>query len=184
MIKDIKQFIRTFLYNKDYVFFKKEKNGLNGFFLDNDLATCIKKSNPVIFDIGANEGQSATTYLTLFSQPQIYAFEPDTEVFNILSKELNGKIKAFNQAVGAELGVLKFNKFNNSCLNSLLKIDVATENRFSQEGLKEIVEVPLTTVDVFCSQHNIQHIDLLKSDTQGYEINVLEGAKEMLLRKK
>jgi hypothetical protein len=40
--------------------------------------------------------------------------------------------------------------------------------------------VPVDTIDHFCDEHAIEHIDLLKSDTQGYECQVFQGAERML----
>ena len=36
------------------------------------------------------------------------------------------------------------------------------------------------TLDSFCKQHKINHIDFLKIDTEGSELNVLKGAHTML----
>ena len=38
----------------------------------------------------------------------------------------------------------------------------------------------MTTVDAFCAVHGIDKIDLLKIDTEGYDLVVLEGARELL----
>lgn len=40
--------------------------------------------------------------------------------------------------------------------------------------------VQLTTIDAFCIQENISSIDFLKIDTEGHELSVLDGAKEMI----
>lgn len=36
------------------------------------------------------------------------------------------------------------------------------------------------TVDAFCRTHGIRHLDILHSDIQGYELAMLDGAKELL----
>jgi hypothetical protein len=40
--------------------------------------------------------------------------------------------------------------------------------------------VPVVTLDEFCRQRAIAAIDLLKIDTEGYEVPVLEGARDLL----
>lgn len=40
-------------------------------------------------------------------------------------------------------------------------------------------KVRLDTVDAFCAEQGIEHIDLLKTDTEGYETSVLRGANSM-----
>jgi hypothetical protein len=44
------------------------------------------------------------------------------------------------------------------------------------------IDVPVTTVDVFCTQHVIPAIDLLKIDTEGFDLHVLHGASDILQR--
>ena len=39
----------------------------------------IQNPEPIIFDVGANKGQSIERYKKLFSKPEIHSFEPNTE---------------------------------------------------------------------------------------------------------
>lgn len=49
--------------------------------------------------------------------------------------------------------------------------------------MKQRVEIELDTVDEYCRRAGIDHIDVLKSDTQGFDLAVLQGADAMLQRK-
>ena len=71
-----------------------------GIFTNLHLKT-IKRS-PVIFDIGANEGQSIERYLKTFDSPKIYAFEPNEDAFQILFEKYskNKNIILNNFAIG------------------------------------------------------------------------------------
>jgi hypothetical protein len=40
--------------------------------------------------------------------------------------------------------------------------------------------VECTTLDSFCESHGVQHIDVLKIDTEGCDLLVLQGAEQML----
>ena len=40
--------------------------------------------------------------------------------------------------------------------------------------------MPTLTIDSYCSEHNISHIDVLKLDIQGGELRALRGAANML----
>ena len=40
--------------------------------------------------------------------------------------------------------------------------------------------ITLTTIDTFCQENNIEHIDFLKIDVEGNELKVLQGAKTMI----
>jgi hypothetical protein len=44
--------------------------------------------------------------------------------------------------------------------------------------------VPVCTMDVFCDENEIEHIDLLKSDTQGFDLEVLRGGERMFAEKR
>ena len=46
--------------------------------LDGLTKSLITKSEPVIFDVGANKGQSITRYKKIFQNPIIHSFEPKT----------------------------------------------------------------------------------------------------------
>ena len=43
-----------------------------------------------------------------------------------------------------------------------------------------VLDVQVTTLDLYCAQHNIAHIHFMKIDTEGNDLRVLRGAKEML----
>jgi FkbM family methyltransferase len=42
--------------------------------------------------------------------------------------------------------------------------------------------VSVRTIDDFCAEQAIAEIDLLKIDTEGYDLQVLEGARSLLTR--
>ena len=48
----------------------------------------------------------------------------------------------------------------------------------SPSGLSDLVEV--TTLDAFCTAQKIGRIDILKTDTEGFDMNVLRGATKAL----
>ena len=49
-----------------------------------------------------------------------------------------------------------------------------------EKGVGETVNV--TTLDAFAAEHDVARIDFLKVDTEGYEPEVLEGAKGTISR--
>jgi len=44
----------------------------------------------------------------------------------------------------------------------------------------QLQEVDLKSVDNFCYEHHIENISFLKVDTEGYDLEVLKGAENML----
>jgi FkbM family methyltransferase len=131
------------------------------------------KPNAVLFDVGANIGQTIDEFLAVFPSARIVAFEPSPASFQVLSAKYRVPgISLETIALGDSEGTLPFYvdrewPVNDSLLPPVWKV--------AQE-----VRVPVETLDGYCERHNIQEIDLLKIDTQGNDLNVLRGARQML----
>ena len=46
--------------------------------------------------------------------------------------------------------------------------------------MDKVEEVPLSTIDIYCSENNIKQIHFLKLDIEGNELNALNGAERMI----
>ena len=152
-------------------------------------------NNPIIFDIGANNGQSINRFQKLFSNYEIHSFEPIKHEFEILKKKYGNKKNIFlnNVAVGDEEGLRKFNITENSQNSSFNNINPGTkwlEKRSKQfnvaedKFVKKIEDVKIVTLDNYCKENKIDEIDILKIDTQGYEDKVLHGSKDLMKKNK
>lgn len=133
--------------------------------------------SPVMFDIGANIGQTTLSMRDLFPGATVHAFEPGSEAFARLSESLGDTpgVHLHQVAIGSAPGRIQFHENAESTMSSVLPL--------GSEGwgiVKALREVELTTVDEVCQRHDIQHISILKSDTQGYELEVLRGATEIM----
>ena len=64
----------------------------------------LKINNPIIFDVGANKGQSIERFRNNFKNAKIYSFEPNPEIFKeTITKYHNDKnIFLNNLALGDE----------------------------------------------------------------------------------
>lgn len=147
-----------------------------------DLRDDIKKDLPfcdggIIFDVGANRGQSAEMFMTWFPKAQIYCFEPAASTFAWLQANFKNsrRVHCYRVALGAskEHGILRLHK--KSVNNSLIFSDA---NEEKTEG------VEIETLSCFCRDRNIDRIHFLKIDTEGYDFHVLVGAADMLKNKK
>ena len=152
--------------------------GLN---LIDDLRQIIESPKPVCFDVGANEGQTIELLEKTFAEPKIYSFEPAKETFGRLKRQkFRSEVILKDLALGSANGRMTFNNYEDSCLSSFLELDGNLENRFRGVQIKnrEIVEV--RTIDSVVEEYGIERIDLLKIDTQGYDLEVLRGGIEAL----
>ena len=64
---------------------------------------------PIIFDVGANKGQSIIRYKKLFQSPIIHSFEPNIDEVNILKQKYHNDKDLYlnNVAVGDKKGNLE-----------------------------------------------------------------------------
>lgn len=135
-----------------------------------------------IFDVGANTGQTWEYFRKEEKRAKIYCFEPIGDTFEVLIKNTvkDNKCICERIALGDNSGEKKIRIFGNesSELNSL-KEDVMNSDKDAQTEI--ILE---ETLDNYCKKNDISSIDLLKIDTEGYEINVLKGGLRMLKEKK
>ncbi|HLF51227.1 FkbM family methyltransferase [Flavobacterium sp.] len=171
----MKKNIKSVLNQLGYKISKLNKNNL----LNENPFLAIKSrvaNNPMIFDIGANQGQTIEKIKSIFPESNLHSFEPSKRSFKIL-KEQFGQVKKIvlnNQAVGSEKGSLEFNEYSWSHISSFLR------RAFTQSEIIDNYLVDIITVDAYCEENNIYNINLLKTDTEGYELNVLKGASKML----
>jgi len=138
----------------------------------------------VIFDIGANVGQTATSYRQLFPEAKIHSFEPSDPAFSTLASSFVGdqRFNAWKLAISNVDGEKDFFCSDDDTCNSLLAPSQDIGNVALQEKLTSTSKntVKCSRLDSFCRQNSIGRIDLLKMDIQGAELQAIEGASEKL----
>jgi FkbM family methyltransferase len=142
-----------------------------------DIAKRLAEPCPVLFDVGANIGQTTEQLIKSFPTAQIHAFEPGADAFCALSAAYQARkeVHLNNVGVAANSGNKPFFENSITLLSSFLRIGVEGWGIPSKR-----IAVPVITIDEYCSMRNISHIDLLKSDTQGFDLEVLKGSTRML----
>src|SRR4051794_884855 len=127
----------------------------------------------VIFDVGANIGQSTTEFVEVYPEARVFAFEPIAASFAELleaSRDLPNVV--CNQlAIGPRpsSGVMK-------------SVGTSTGNKIitGRPPGPDQEDVQIVRGDDFCAAHDIEHIDFLKVDTEGFDLDVLCGFQKML----
>jgi FkbM family methyltransferase len=143
-----------------------------------DLGRLFRDENPkTIVDVGANVGFMTWQFTKLFRNAIVYALEPDPFPRRILESTHGGnpRVRIFPIAAADRDEELAFVQRGVSCNSSLL--EMATDARGHMENT---IRVQASTLDGFCTKHSIPHIHLLKTDTEGADLLVLQGAKSML----
>jgi FkbM family methyltransferase len=133
-----------------------------------------------VFDVGANKGQFLTLAHACLSDRQftIHAFEPSRKTYEQLSDNTRKykDVMLNNYGLGREPGELDL--FSDAAGSGLASL---TKRKLDHFGLHmEMSEkVRISTIDAYCNVHEIDHIDLLKIDVEGHELDVLHGGKQM-----
>ena len=173
----MKKLIKLFLSKFGFKISKQHESHLQ---LDNPFEAISKFYNQVVadkivFDVGVNQGQTIKKILQFFPNSKIYGFEPSKICFeNALSNKFPSNVQIENAAIGNEKTILKFNEYSWSAMNSFLT------RAFGQAKIIDTYDVNVDTLDSFCKENFIEKINLLKSDTEGFELNVLKGAEGLL----
>ncbi len=137
------------------------------------------KSSMVIFDVGANVGEITNDFCRYLPGSRIYAAEPISETYEKLvdnCKKLKNVIP-LNFGFGNKEDELDMYVIEDSKYSSVL------DSSFAAKHNHKIEKVKVTTLDSFCSLNGIQEIDILKTDTEGFDLEVLSGGKNLLDKK-
>ncbi len=145
-----------------------------------------------IFDIGAHHGESIKLFLNNFKIKNIYSFEASNENFKILQKNTKKLQKKFdnvnilieNFAVGDEEKIVKMKQMNESSSSTINSYNVKSKYfkkkslfLFSSKNKNFFSEIDVKQVSLsnYMTEKNINEIDFIKIDTEGYEYYVLKG---------
>lgn len=132
----------------------------------------------IFFDVGAHIG-----LFTIFAAhlcKSVHAFEPETEVFDHLSRNIRlnnsiaDKVTANKQALSDKEGYSLLYIYDTTVFSSL------GYNSIRGKILKKEV-VPTTTLDSYCKKHAVIPT-LIKIDVEGFEGHALRGGIQTLTR--
>jgi FkbM family methyltransferase len=136
------------------------------------------KTKPVVFDVGANEGHWISSVLAICPAAEIHAFEPQPALAErVRATYPHVHLNAIG--LGHEPGTLElFDYADHPGSQHASVLPGVIDNVHG--GSARSQKVPIGTVDQYCAERRIEHIDFLKIDVEGFELNVLRGAPRML----
>lgn len=154
---------------------------------DKDIARRLKIIKnlgvTLIFDVGANTGQFAKEMRRLGYRGRLVSFEPLQAAYQVLAKAASKDPdwKANHFALGDQNGRIQINVAGNSFSSSILNMLPAHEKSAPGSSYVTTEEIEISSMDsVFQSFFRPGDSVMLKIDTQGYERQVLNGAKDSL----
>ena len=138
--------------------------------------TDIKRTNCPIYtalDIGANIGEVSKNLLQYFPNSSVHAFEPIQENFSHLDKIDSPRLTKNNLAVGNYDGEVKIYLNSHSGLHSPLVVE-------DQDKFQIVKQCKL---DTYCQNQGLERLGIVKIDTEGGDLLVLEGLQKYLENK-
>jgi FkbM family methyltransferase len=155
--------------------------------LNQHLENVLKKHRiNCIIDVGANTGQYGNTLRRIGFKGHILSFEPVESTFAQLeiASHLDNDWQIFRVALGAEDTNMKINRTDSSEFSSFLNPNTQGKALFPKKiKLMAQEDVQVTTLASLWPQlmAGIENPRvLLKMDTQGFDLEVLSGAEEVL----
>jgi FkbM family methyltransferase len=136
--------------------------------------------NPtIVFDVGANTGQSVAAFSEMFPGAIVYAFEPVEMTYRALeaSARSRANVRAFKLALGRMAGDAPM------IVDPTRLTDSQVTVRPPRPG-QRMETVRMETGDAFCTANGVDRIGYLKIDTEGHDLDVLAGFSRMLAEKR
>ena len=155
-----------------------------------------KKEVKTIFELGSRDLIDAKKLINHYNNAICYSFEcnPDCLIeckknkanFN---KDENERIILIENAVSIDNNKVLFRPFdlsiyNNMGSSSMLEIDFSMRNKddpdYNKGKVQKEIEVNGIRIDTYMENNNIQNIDLLCIDLQGYELQAIKSMGEKI----
>jgi FkbM family methyltransferase len=137
-----------------------------------------------VLDIGSNVGLTAIGFDQLVPEGKVFAFEPSPQNYRLLQKNLKEnsclRVEAVNKAVGSSTGEVSFFDVPGYGAGSFALNDVS--QLAARHHAEDRIEIPCVRIDDFVEDLGLDRIDLIKIDVEGFELDVLEGARKTLAR--
>lgn len=132
-----------------------------------------------VLDVGACEGAFAVDCLLNRGASQVWCFEPDAQMAHALelTRARNGilqRLHVVQAVVGKRAGTACFRDNPSDPLASA----VVTEDSAGTHGVRV---VPMTSLDAWWEASGRPRVDLMKIDAEGSDLEVLQGARELLV---
>ena len=146
--------------------------------------TDLNMKDSCIIDVGAFDGNSSLTFSKIFPDTNILGFEANPQAYQTAKNNTSkhSKIELHHTAISNKNEKMTFYVTSNKVSSSLNKLNHIPTN--SADYKKELdviekVEVEARKLDEFTKNKKVA---LLKVDTQGHELEVLEGSKQTLMQ--
>lgn len=153
-------------------------------FNKNNFSPLLKKyirKNSIVMDIGTSYGDEVLDFSQLVGpKGKVYAFEGNKDYFEALKKTINlnnlKNVECIYAFVGSENSFLKSVEKNNFTKESYVK---GRDMEYSKTGTQKSIKL-----DNYIPEIGNKDVSFIKIDTDGFELEILKGAKKLLSKNK
>lgn len=144
----------------------------------------IKKNKPkgsgIIIDIGCHERGFIDVFLKIFENCTVIGYEPNVQKFDLAKEYFSGfeKVIIKNLALGDTESTMMLNITKHDYSSSLLEVNELKDD--GKELFKVVSKQECKVVTLDSQTSDIDAIMLIKIDTQGFELKILQGALKTL----
>jgi FkbM family methyltransferase len=157
------------------------KGSGSGWAIDSEVNAALSltyRSEPVVFDVGANVGKWSVRFCVVKPATRLFIFEPSPVCREqIANKPQLRDATIIPAAVGERAGraILHFSRPTDGSASLHRREDTFFEGRAYTQ-----IEVDVVTIDDVMRAQQLKFIDFLKMDIEGHELFALQGAKAAL----
>lgn len=149
---------------------------------ETNAALSVVKPGAIVFDVGANLGWWSKALLAeMNGAVRVFMFEPQPFLQEDLAPLVEQGCTLVPKAVGSRPGVLPLYLPEPKAGNASLH---PRRDTYFEHQAFTTIDVPVITLDDFASENGIDHIDLVKIDVEGHEMDVLKGAEALISARK
>jgi len=139
----------------------------------------FRRDHLTVLDVGASNGQFALFAEGRFPAAQILSFEPLKEPASTLRRVTGDRVRVETVALGSAAGLAEINVSGRDDSSSLLPIGERQVREFPGTARQSTATIEVSTLDSAVNG-SVARPCLLKIDVQGFELEVLKGAHEVL----
>lgn len=156
-----------------------------------ELVLLLGKDDPVIVEIGCNNGSHTVQFLERFPRARIYGFEPDPRAAADFKKRLghDPRVRLYEVAIAAQDGEADFFMSDTHPEAGIPRswYDSGSIRRpkkhlevFPWVTFPRTIRVPTCRLDTWYQQNGIETIDFIWADVQGAEVDLIQGGLQAL----